>query len=110
MQRPLVIISLSKISEIKANQEYLIEALEHILVMIREKMLLPYHVEKWNLMLDTDDVMAMKNIEGFLQALYDMVRDNFPQSLYKVYLRNVNLMSEINENWNRKRIIFSCYN
>lgn len=45
----------------------LIEALQHMLVMVREKMLLPYHVESWNLMVDTDDAGVIKNLKEFLE-------------------------------------------
>ena len=75
-----------------------------MLIMVREKMLLPYHVEKWNLMIDTDDAGVVKNLEDFLEEMYQMIRDTYPMTLHKIYLMNVNIMNRIKENWNRKKV------
>ena len=65
-------------------------------------MLLPYHVEKWNLMIDTDDAGVIKSLEDFLDEMYQMIRDTFPMTLHKIYLMNVNIMRKIKEDWNRR--------
>lgn len=72
--------------------------------MVREKMLLPYHVERWNLMIDTDDAGVIKSLEDFLDEMYQMIRDTFPMTLHKIYLMNVNIMRKIKEDWNRKPV------
>ena len=72
-----------------------------MLVMVREKMLLPYHVERWNLMIDTDDAGVIKNLKEFLEKAYEMIRNHFPMTLDKIYLMNVNMMLDIKEQWNR---------
>jgi hypothetical protein len=100
--QPLVIIVINRIEDLKANREFLVEALQHMLVMVREKMLLPYHVERWNLMIDTDDAGVIKNLKEFMEQIYSMVRDHFPMTLNKIYLMNVNMMMDIKEQWNRK--------
>lgn len=101
--QPLVIIQVNKIDNIRENKDYLIEALQHMLVMIREKMLLPYHVEKWNMMVDTDDAGVIKSLDSVLEDIYQMIRDHFPITLNRIYLMNVNMTLNIKENWNRKQ-------
>jgi len=93
---------LSRIDNFRENKAYLLEALGHMLVMVREKMLLPYHVETWNLLVDTDDAAVFRNLKGFMDELYDMVQAHFPKSLYKVYFMNVGLLDKIADQWNRK--------
>jgi len=107
--RPLVILTLSKLTQIKNFEEIIIEALNHILVMVREKMLVPYHVERFNIMIDTNDLGVIKNLEDFLNKLWANLQDNFPQSLQKIYLMNVNFMSDVFEKWNRKKIILNFF-
>lgn len=100
--RPLVIIALSKLRNFRESEEALIEALKYILCLVRVKMLLPYFVERWSLLIDTNDVSVLKNIEEFLEKIYSVVRDHFPESVHKIYLLNVNIMGDIGEKWNRK--------
>lgn len=57
-------------------------------------------------MVETDDVGVIKGIQGFLEAMYEMIRDNFPQTLHKVYFMNVNIMNKITDEWNRKNLNF----
>ena len=107
--RPLVILNLSKLSQIKNYEEIIIVAFNHILVMVREKMLLPHHVEKFNVMVDTSDLGVIKNLEGFLDLLYANIRENFPQSLHQLYLMNVSFMEDVFKKWNRKAIFFKIF-
>ena len=95
---------LSRIENLRENEGYILEALTHILVMVREKMLLPYHVEKWNLMIDTNDVGVMKNLTEFMNKMFnEVVRNHFPMTINKVYFMNVsNLLMNFAEEWNRK--------
>lgn len=104
-----MIIEANKIENIRENKEYLIEALQHLLVMVREKMLLPYHVERWNLMVDTDDAGVVKSLDSFLEDVYQMIRDHFPMTLNRIYLMNVNMTLNIKENWNRKSLKISNF-
>lgn len=97
---------LSRIENFRENFGAVVEALEHMLVMVREKMLLPYHVERWNLMVDTDDSAVFRNLKGFMEKIYERIKNNFPQSLHKVYFMNVGLMGNITEDWNRKDLSF----
>ena len=77
--------------------------MNHFLIMVREKMLLPHYVEKWNLFIDTDDLGAAKNLLDFLVFMYDNVRTHFAQSLDRIYFINVHLMQQsVLESWNRK--------
>lgn len=100
--RPLVIMTLSKLTQIKNFEDIIMEAINHILVMIREKMLVPYHVERFNIMIDTNDLGVIKNLEDFLNLLWTNLKDYFPQTINKIYLMNVNFMSDVFEKWNRK--------
>lgn len=101
--KPLVILALSRVPQLKDNEDYILEALNHFLVMVREKMLLPHYVERWNLLIDTNDMGVVKSIEEFLTTLYEDIRTHFAQSLDRIYLMNVHLMQQsILETWNRK--------
>lgn len=71
---------------------FVLEALDHFLVMVREKMLLPYYCERWNLLIDTNDLGVMKSLEEFLNEIYDNIRTHFAESLERIYLMNVHLM------------------
>lgn len=48
-------------------------------------------------MIDTDDAGVIKNLEDFLEEMYQMIRDTFPMTLHKIYLMNVNIMTKIKE-------------
>jgi hypothetical protein len=87
-----VILSLSRVPDLRDNHEFIIEALNHFLVMVREKMLLPHYVERWNLLIDTNDLGVVKNLDIFLNEMYENVRVHFAESLNKIYLTNVHLM------------------
>jgi L-cystine uptake protein TcyP (sodium:dicarboxylate symporter family) len=97
-------MNLSKLKQIKNFEKVIIEALNHILVMVREKMLVPYHVERFNLMVDTNDLGVIKNLGDFMDQVYLNIVGNFPQTIQKFYLMNVNFMHDVFEKWNRKGI------
>lgn len=100
--RPLIIISLNQIEDLRANEASLLEAFVFIITMVRVKMLLPYHVEKWNLLVDTNDVSVLKNIDEFLNKVYNIIQNHFPQTINKIYLLNVSILDDFSKRWNRK--------
>ncbi len=102
--RPLVVLCLPKINqnvEIKGNEHYLIEALFHILVMVREKCLLPFHVERFNLFVDASDAAVIKSMDEFLDKVYEKIRLHFAESIFKIYISNIHIMNNLSDQWNR---------
>lgn len=100
---PLVILDLCKIEAVRENQEFILEALLHFLVMVREKMLLPYYVERWSLLIDVNDVISFKHLQDFLNTIMGAIRRHFASSLHKLYLINLNLLQDkFSDEWNRK--------
>ena len=70
-------MAINRIEQVAGNEGYIIEALNHILVMVREKMLLEFHVEKFNLFVDTDDAGVIKSLDKFLERVYQNIRLHF---------------------------------
>jgi hypothetical protein len=66
----------------------IVEALMHILVLIREKMLMPHHLEKWMMILDTNDCEDLTHLNDLLTAVSEAISFNFPQTLQKVLIIN----------------------
>lgn len=93
--RPNIYIVLKKVKNITQSIDYIIEALYHILVMVRERMMLSYYVEKWNLIVDcsgTNNLTAEGNI---LSKIYQSVRNNFPETLNSVFLLEAGIMAGV---------------
>lgn len=88
------------------NLEFLLEALEHILVLVREMMLLPYYIEKWSLVVDVLGNKSFKISENIFEKIYERIRDNFPQTIHKIYIFGTFVFQDENYfNWNRKDFI-----
>jgi hypothetical protein len=87
-----VILDLGRIDSLKENQDFILEALLHFLVMVREKMLLPYYVERWSLLIDANDAISLNGLQEFLQGLMTTIRTHFASTLHKIYLMNLHLM------------------
>ena len=101
----MVIIRADRIEQLKGNESFVVEALEHLLILIREKMLLPYYVERWSLLVDTSDSAINSNLNHLLDEVYGFVRNQFPCTIHKIYFMNVSLMSDVVETWNRKFLV-----
>jgi hypothetical protein len=86
--RPIVIIDMGKLSNLEQAKNPLLEALLHTLVLVREKMLLPHHLEKWTLILDTNRSPDLTNINDFFTELSEKISEQFPQTLEKVLIIN----------------------
>jgi len=100
--RPLVIINICKNVDTSDYSDDLIEAILHMMIMVKEKMLLPYYVEKLNLLIDTSHISLLKKIEEFFSRLWSKVRTHFPATVHKVYVTNVQLLDDVvKEGWNR---------
>lgn len=84
--RPNVYIIFNKLNSIADNLNAIIEALLHLLVLVREKMLVPYHVERWNLFLDCNGSNELASGKNILGKLYEAIRTNFPQTLERIIL------------------------
>lgn len=86
--RPILVINLSKSKDLVADTDSTCEAMQHILVLVREKMLMPHHLEKWIMILDTNDCSDLGNLNEFLTVISQTISDNFPQTLEKVLIIN----------------------
>lgn len=84
--RPIIIVDFSKVKNLQNQQKGLVEALSHILVLTREKMLLPHHIERWTMIIDVQNAAVQPSIDGFMKAVCTLVNDNFPKSLEKILM------------------------
>lgn len=86
--RPIVLLNLSKLKNLEADTDSTSEALSHVLVLVREKMLMPHHLEKWILILDTNNCSDLSYLNDFLLEISQNISDHFPQTLEKVLIIN----------------------
>lgn len=86
--RPIVLVDMGKLQNLDQTKPPLLEALLHVLVLVREKMLLPHHLEKWTLILDTNKAPDLTNINDFFTDLSEKISEHFPSTLEKVLIIN----------------------
>ena len=63
-------------------------------------MMLPYYVEGWVLIIDANEMGIFEGISDLLNEIYEAVRTNFPKSLAKIIMYNVNLITEMFNSFN----------
>ena len=75
--------------------------------MVREIMLLPYHVEKFNILIDLDETSLLKQFENFAEEMYkNVLKKNFPQTINKIFLLGIRVLGSTPVfKWNRKTCI-----
>lgn len=60
----------------------LLECFKHVLILVREKMLMPKHIEQWVLIVNS----PQSNHQNILNTFSKEVSNNFPMSLAKVII------------------------
>lgn len=98
--RPNIYLVLSKAKDIQENLPLIIEALMHILVLVRRKMMLTFYIEQWNLFVDCSGSNVLSGGSDILNKVYQAIRDNFPQTLHKVLVYNGGLLEGIDAQYN----------
>lgn len=111
--RPNVILNLSKLPGIRENQRELKEAMMYLLILVREIMCLPFHVERWNLIIDSSATAFANGQLEFLEELQDLIRTNFPRTIEWVFMFNSRVTEELSHKfhpfpagYDRRRRIF----
>lgn len=98
--RPNVVINLKKAENLIQNKEDFLNAAMYLLVLVREIMLLPYHVERWNLVVECSSVSFAHGLLNLLDDLTDLIRTNFPQTLERVYMINSRVTEGLGHKFN----------
>jgi len=98
--RPNVYMILRKLNNFADNLPFIIEALLHTLVLVREKMLLSYHVEKWNLFVDCTNSNELASGANILGNIYEAIRSHFPMTLEKIFILGAGMMEAIAAQFN----------
>lgn len=93
--RPNIYLVLKKIKDVSTKIDFIIDALLHMLVMVRERMMLSYYIEKWNLIVDCSGTNSLTSEGNILSKIYQAVRNNFPETLNKVYLLEAGIQAGI---------------
>ncbi|CAD8142971.1 unnamed protein product [Paramecium octaurelia] len=86
--RPLIFIQVSKIS---TNIEQLPPILNAICVLlnhIQKFMLVPYHVEKWRIIVDLNDISIFRMPHQIIKRIIDVTQSNYTASLEQLHLLN----------------------
>lgn len=111
--RPLVFINVKKIDSVKENKEALTNALMYLLVLVREIMCLPYHIERWSLIIEANPSVVAKGTIDWLEEIKDLIRTNFPRTLENLYLFNIGSVEDLSKSiphlankYDKKRLVF----
>lgn len=100
---PNVYFIVSKLKNVQENMNFILEALMHLLILVREKMLLPYHVERWNLFVDCTGTTELSTGNNIMGQIYESIRANFPMTLGKIILVNAGLAESIAAQFNQNQ-------
>ena len=92
---PIVILNLSKLNAVFENKKSLLDATMYLLILVREVMCLPYHIERWNLLVDCSSIAFAHGQLAFLNDLQDLIRTNFPKTLENIFMFNCKVTEEL---------------
>lgn len=88
--RPILYIICSKIEEAKktlTNDDF-VNALVFVLILIKKYCLLPFFVEKWDVVLDLGNISAWKIDTGIIKAIINITKNHFVGHLHRLYFLN----------------------
>ena len=80
------------------------EAFRHVLVLVREKMLMPHHLERWILVVDTYKEKDTAKIGQILTTIYNEIKSHFPETLDKILILNNDNLPDITNTSIRTKI------
>lgn len=92
---PIVILNLSKLNAVFENKKALLDATLYLLILVREVMCLPYHVERWNMLIDCSSIAYAHGQLNFLTDLQDLIRTNFPKTVERIFMFNCKVTEEL---------------
>lgn len=96
--RPIMVVDVRKIVDLSIDVEHFINAMVHVLELIRMKMYLPGHVENNIVIIETDGLSLFKVPLGHLQGIIQTASNNYPESLAKMYILNPSFI--LRTSWN----------
>lgn len=92
---PIVVLNLSKLTAVTENKATLTNAMLYLLILVREIMCLPYHVERWNLLIDSSASAYIHGQLEYLAGIEELIRTHFPKSLENVFFFNSTVTSDL---------------
>jgi hypothetical protein len=93
--RPIVIINLNKLIAVTENKQTLIDSTLYLLILVREVMCIPYHVERWDMLIDCSTVAFAHGLLEFLDDLADLIRTHFPRTIEWIFMFNSSITQEL---------------
>lgn len=96
--RPIMIVDVRKIVDYQMDVDHFINAMVHVLEVIRMKMYLPGHVENNIVIIETDSMSLFNVPLGHLQGIISTASNNYPESLAKMYILNPSFI--LRTSWN----------
>ena len=70
---PIVVLNLSKLTAVTENKTTLTNAILYLLILVKEIMCLPYHVERWNLLIDSSASVYIHDQLDYLTGIEELI-------------------------------------
>lgn len=87
--RPTIIASFRDREYNKEHTNDFKLAIEFIFLMVKRFMLVPYHAEQWNVIIDLADLSAFSIDIGIIKSISDVTKINFMGFLHKLFIYDV---------------------
>lgn len=93
--RPIVIVSFRDQKYTSKDVNDLKTAMEFVFLVVKRFMLVPYHIEKWNVIIDLANLSAFSIDLNVIKTITDVARINFMGFLNKLFIYDVSLSAKI---------------